>query len=236
MRIKLPLLLVVLIVFSCSKEQKIAERKIKIGSFHTLTIDNRFDVILTQGTTESIEIVGHPGLIEKVFTDLDNGELRLTSNFKSAWLKPKNNRVKVYLTVVELKRINVNETGSLECANELIGEEIGLVTTGKLADVKLKLNYNTFYMWNNFPCGGKITLSGTCEELKIWNYALMQVDALELIATNSFIENYSKGDITISPQNQLTYRISGEGNIRVKGIPSFIEELGNEGTGELVYF
>jgi hypothetical protein len=235
MRSAVNLLWIVGILFSCAKEEKTAFRAVNIESFHTLTVDNRFDVILTQGTAESIELSGHPALIEKVFFEVENGELRISSTFKSAWLRPKNNRVKIYITVVALKKININETGSLVCTNELLADEIGLTTTGKVADVSLKLNCSTFYAWNNFPCGGKIILSGSCEQLKIWNYALMQVDALELVSTNSLIENFSKGDVTVSPQTQLIYRIDGEGNIRVKGNPMNIEVLSNEGTGKLVF-
>jgi hypothetical protein len=224
-----------LLLLSCGKDPKTAVREIESGSFHTLTIDNRFDVILTQGSTESVTVSGHPSLIEKVSCSLTDGELRVTSSFKSAWLRPKNNRVTIYITVVELKRLNINETGSLVCTNELLGDEIGLITTGKLADVNLKLNCATFYYWNNFPCSGKISLSGNCTQLKIWNHALMQVDAKDLLSNNSLIENFSKGDVTVSPVSQLVYRIAGEGNIRVNGTPSFVEILGNDGTGKLIY-
>lgn len=235
MRIVLFFLGSLFLVFSCSKELKTAERAIDVGSFHTITVDNRFDIILTQGEVESVEVVGHPKLIEKVFCDLEDGELHITSDFKSAWLKPRNNRVTIYITVVELKRLNINETGSLVCTNQILGDEIGLITTGKLADVELKLNCTTFYFWNNFPCSGKIRLSGNCDYLKIWNYALMQVDALDLFATENLIENFSKGDVTVSPQNYLIYRIAGEGNILVNGNPLNVENLGNEGEGKLVY-
>jgi len=235
MKIVLFFLGILSLVIACSKEQKTAERAIDVGSFHTITIDNRFDIILTQGEVESVEVVGHPQLIEKVFCELEDGELHITSNFKSAWLKPKNNRVKIYITVVELKKLNINETGSLVCTNPLLGDEIGLITTGKLADVQLKLNCTTFYFWNNFPCSGKITLSGNCDYLKIWNYALMQVNALELSANHNLIENFSKGDVTVSPQSHLVYRIAGEGNILVNGVPLTIEALSNEGAGKLVY-
>lgn len=170
-----------------------------------------------------------------MFFEINDGELRITSTYNSAWLRPKNNRVKIYITVVELKKININETGSLICTNELVGDEIGLITTGKLADVSLKLNCNTFYCWNNFPCGGKVNLSGECDFLKIWNYALMQVDAVSLLANSSLVENFSKGDVTVSTQNQLVYRIVGEGNIFENGDPIDIDILSDEGIGKLIF-
>lgn len=65
MRAILIILLITMVVFSCSKETKNAERIVDSEGFHTLTVDNRFDIILTQGAEESISVSGHPALIEK---------------------------------------------------------------------------------------------------------------------------------------------------------------------------
>jgi hypothetical protein len=223
-----------LILSSCGKN-KIQNKEIILSEdFNILTIDSRFDVVLTQSTTQSILISGHPRSVESVEYSLTGNELRIKSRGGNAWLRPKSNRTTLYISVKELKRININETGSLECSNELTGNEIGLVTTGKLAVANLKLNCGTFYFWNNFPCGGKITLEGEVEVLKLWNHALMQVDALQLNTLNSEIENNSQGDISTSTANSIKYSIKGSGNIKLKGNPPLIVPLSSEGSGQLI--
>lgn len=221
-------------LFACGKEKTQMKEIILADEFNVLTIDSRFDVVLTQSNTQSLLIAGHPNSVESVEFSILDKELRISSTGGNAWLRPKNNRTTLYISVKELKRINVNETGSLECSNELTGDEIGLVTTGKLAVANLKLNCGTFYFWNNFPCGGKITLEGNVQVLKLWNHALMQIDALQLNTIDSEIENNSQGDISTSTLNSIKYSIKGSGNIKLKGNPPLIFPLNSEGSGQLI--
>lgn len=233
MKIILSILLFMLLL-SCNKEEQVEIDVTLNNSFSILTIDSRFDVILTQGSEESMRISGHPKLVNKVSHEITGDELHISSKSKSAWLRPKNNRVTIHLTVKELKRININETGSLVCTNALTGNEIGVVTTGKLAIAELKLNCTTFYFWNNFPCSGKITLEGEVNKLKLWNHALMQIDALKLNAIDSELENNSKGDILTTTISSIKYSINGEGNIQLKGNPPVITPLSSKGSGQLI--
>lgn len=227
-------LLIMFLLVACNKDQKVDVLEMPLESFSVLSINDRFDVVLTQGTDEHIKISGHPSLVKKVEFNIIDNELIISSKSSSAWLRPRNNRIKIELTVANLSRINVNETGSLICTNELTGDEIGLVTTGKLAEVDLNLNCTTFYFWNNFPCSGKITLKGQVHILKLWNNALMQVDAIDLLTDDSEIENNSKGDISTYTNNSIKYKINGEGNIRLKGNPPVLIPIESEGTGELI--
>ena len=112
--------------------------------------------------------------------------------------------------------------------------EFGLVLTGKSNQANLELNGNIFYYWNNFPTGGKLTLSGKTEILKIWNFDLMSVDAKNLTSKYAIVENSSKGDCAVTVLNKLEYKISGEGNIQLYGEPSEIIETGLFSTGRLI--
>jgi len=204
------------------------------GSFEILTLDDRFDVILTQDTIESILISGDPKMIRKVDWHIENKELHIESSFKNAWMKPGKNRITLHISVKNLKRINVNQTCDISCSNELTCPELGIITTGKMSVANLKLNCNSFYTWNNFPCGGKLTLSGSVNQLKLWNYALMQIDAIDLTSNEAYIENYSKGSIKTTITNALTYKINGEGDIYLQGNPPTIVKISEENTGKLV--
>jgi hypothetical protein len=98
----------------------------------------------------------------------------------------------------------------------------------------LDLDCETFYFWNNFPCGGKVTLSGNTNILKIWNVALMAVDASKLHTSTALIENASKGDCKIFSTQSVTYTLTGEGNLYVKGNPAEIIKMEESSTGTLI--
>jgi hypothetical protein len=63
----------------------------------------------------------------------------------------------------------------------------------------------------------------------------MQIEAQELITQSCLVENNSKGTIRSVVQQSLIYKITGEGDIVVKGSPTNIQSLGDEGDGDLVF-
>jgi hypothetical protein len=204
-----------------------------LEEFDTVTFNSSFEVFLIQGSENSIKIEGAERIIDEIDFTITNNILTIKNSFKHGWLHPSKNKVKVYLTVNQISRINANETCNIKSVNTLVGTEIGLVFTGKLNEAALDLNCNTFYYWNNFPCSGKVTLSGNTNELKIWNVALMAIDAQNLVSNYVLVDNASKGDCKFTCIQTLDYSISGEGNIYVSGNPSTIIKTAESSTGKL---
>lgn len=220
---------------SCQKKMEPGVINVALEEFDTLTLNSVFNVELIQGTTNSISIEGAEKIIEKVDFNIENNTLTLLNNFKGNWIYPKKNKITVKLTVNNLSRINANETCNIRTLNTLTGNEIGLVMTSKLNEATFAVDCNSFYFWNNFPCGGKINLSGTTNELKLWNVALMSVDAKNLVSNVVSIENSSKGDCRINCIQKLTYSIKGEGNIYLSGDPTELLKIEETSTGKLIY-
>ena len=227
--------LLLIIISSCQKKMEPTVINFSLEEFDTLTLNSVFNVELIQGTTNSISIEGAKKIIEKVDFNIENNNLTLVNNFKGNWVYPKKNKITVKLTVNNLSRINANETCNIRTINTLTGNELGLVVTGKLNEATLAVDCNSFYFWNNFPCGGKINLSGSTNELKIWNVALMSVDAKNLLSNIVSIENSSKGDCRINCIQKLTYSIKGEGNIFLSGNPIELFKIEETSTGKLIY-
>lgn len=227
--------LLLILVSSCQKRMEPGVINVALEEFDTLTLNSVFNVELIQGTTNSISIEGAEKIIEKVDFNIENNTLTLLNNFKGNWIYPKKNKITVKLTVNNLSRINANETCNIRTLNTLTGNEIGLVMTSKLNEATFAVDCNSFYFWNNFPCGGKINLSGTTNELKLWNVALMSVDAKNLVSNVVSIENSSKGDCRINCIQKLTYSIKGEGNIYLSGDPTELLKIEETSTGKLIY-
>ena len=227
--------LLLILMSSCQKKMEPGVINVALEEFDTLTLNSVFNVELIQGTTNSISIEGAEKIIEKVDFNIENNTLTLLNNFKGNWIYPKKNKITVKLTVNNLSRINANETCNIRTLNTLTGNEIGLVMTSKLNEATFAVDCNSFYFWNNFPCGGKINLSGSTNELKLWNVALMSVDAKNLVSNVVSIENSSKGDCRINCIQKLTYSIKGEGNIFLTGDPTELLKIEETSTGKLIY-
>lgn len=227
-------LICITILFACSKEDKTVSKTESLSYFDEIEVNDVFDVYLTQDSIREITVEADKNTIEKVKFRVENGVLILENELKGKWIKPKKNKVKLYISVDSLKTVWANETSYIESLNPLKGKEIGIVFSGKLGDANLELDCETFFTWNNHPCGGKLVLSGKVKQLKIWGSAIMTFDANNLISENALVENKSKGDCKVNVTNTLEYSINGEGNIHLSGNPISILEKESTGSGKLI--
>ena len=168
-----------LLLFSCKKHEPITTEH-SVSEFDTLVLSDVFDVNLIQGTENSLKIKGSKQFIDDVSWENKDNTLTIHNNAKHKWLNPKTNKIKLEITVNGLSKIVANETCTIKSTNTLIADELGLILKSKLNHAALDISCNTFYYWNNFPCGGTVDLRGNCQTLKVWNYALMQFNASEL--------------------------------------------------------
>lgn len=196
--------------------------------FDKILFESYFDVELIQGSENKIELIGAKKAVEHVKISLSDSILTLKNNSKSLWLNPDKNKLKVKITFQNLKLIRASQTCTIYSKDTIYGDELGVIFSSKLNNANLNINYTTFYYYNDHPCGGKLTLKGNCDYLKIWNFALMQVDASELNSSFVTIENYSKGDCRVKTNNWIEYGIFGEGNIFCYGNPISIK-VNNDG-------
>lgn len=222
-----------LLMSSCSKEVDKTTRKVSVLPFHHIELNGAFDLILTEGEELSVSVKGYENSIDKVNFNRVEDTLYVTSDRKFKWVTPRKNKIEIHVTSPPLKRVKADGGSYVTTTNPITTDEFGLILTGKSAEAILSLNCGVFYFWNNFPTGGKLTLTGTAEVLKIWNTALMSVDAEDLISNSAIVENYSKGDCIVSVSEKLEYRIDGSGNIQVYGNPNTLVNNGVNSTGEL---
>ena len=221
-------------LFACNKEVKVDVLQKELSEFDTLILNSVFDVELVQDTLNAVEIKAHPTLLSHLLLEQKSGNLTLGNTYKGKFLMPRQNKIMVKLHTNGLSKIIVNQSCFVHNSQPLLGKEIGLVVAGKLNEADLVLNCETFYYWNNFPCGGTIKLAGTSKYLKLWNVALMAIDARNLATQYALVENRSKGDCSVNCSQQLTCKIDGEGSIYYWGRPAAILLTENYGKGQLV--
>jgi hypothetical protein len=220
------------LLFSCEKKE--LRKVVALEPFDKIELNDFFEVFLIQDTVCKLEIVASPKIVNKVKYAIENGKLQLDNSYKGNWNHPKSNKVKLYIHVVALKELNATETCNIQTTNTLLGDEIGFILGSKLNQVSLDLNCTTFYAWNNFPCSGKITLTGQVQNLKLWTDALIAVDAKNLIANYALVVTKSKGTVEVNVSSIIDYSIIGNGDIDLYGNPNTIVNSGTVGTGKLV--
>ena len=204
--------------------------------FNEIRLDDPFEVFLAEGDSYAVEVIGDESTIGAVNFTVTDSLLHISNSQKLRWRSPHKNSIKLYLTAPPLKQVLATEGCHIQTVTPITSREFGLILKGKANQAHLTLDTEIFYYWNTHPCGGKVTLSGQTETLKIWNIALMSVDARALSSHYALIENSSKGDCEVTVLKQLEYSIEGTGNILLHGNPATIMAKNETSTGRLVLY
>jgi len=222
-----------LLLAACKKEDPILTT-VQTSGFHSVEINSFFNVYLQEDTVFYVEVIGAEEFVNAVKIEVLDSVLVMHSDAKNNWSNPTNKQVKIIVHAPPLKLVTVNETASVNTINPITSQEFGLIMKSKSNEANLELDCATFYYWNNFPTGGSLTLHGHAHDLKIWNTAILTVNARDLIAQYAHVENDAKADCIITVTQKIEYKLTNQGNIHVYGAPAYFEEIEHTGSGALI--
>ncbi len=223
-----------MLLMACSKNNPKITRIVDLKDFHEVQINSPFEVYLQEDSTFFVEVVGHQKTVDAVKLDLSDGVLKISNELKGQFLKPNTNKATIIIHSKPLRLIQANETCHLSTVNPITSKDFGLIMKSKGNFGELELDSKVFYFWNNYPCGGKLTLKGQTEQLKIWSCAIISVDAQNLQTKYALVDNVSKGSCKVKVLEALEYNIRGEGNIEVYGNPPVVVKNGHSGEGQFI--
>lgn len=204
-----------------------------LEAFTKIQLNSTFDVVLIEDSVHSITLYGAEKRLENIQLEIIDGTLIADDGGRLKWLNPKNQKVELRISSKYFALLTASETCSIRNEGKITSQEFGLILENKANEADLNLNTDVFYYYNNFPCGGKVTLRGRTNLLKVWNYALMTVDAAELNANDALVENHALSNCTVNVKNKLDYSIGSSGNIIVYGNPAEINAFDTDGEGKL---
>lgn len=228
-------LLTSVLLWSCSDEYHEASRKVPLTPFTGIRINSVFSVYLVQDTIYAVDIVADVSVVNHIDARIDSNDLVLTDNSSLKWMHPESNKVKVYVHSANHSRINANSAYALYSVNA-ITSDLAVVNEPdvKFSEIDLTLNSNLFSYWNNYLCDGKMTLRGQCGNLEINNFALHQVNGVDLKIQSGVITTYAKADCKVTVMGRLTCSLYGQGNIYVYGNPAEVIIKERTSSGQVI--
>jgi hypothetical protein len=222
MNIKYFLILIVLVVFSCKKDDITITKEITLLPFKDISIENAFDIELVEGAEYKIVISGKKEkYIDEISYVIENEKLILKDNKKFKFLNP-GNVLKITIHSPKFYALELYGGVDLTCRDYLTSNSIGVVFKkhGNYCDIKL--NNQLFYFWDDNLAGGDLILSGSTKNVNLWFSNLVNVNAYNLSAEYVLISANTENDTKINVTNKLEYEILGDGNIIAYGNPNEI--------------
>ena len=231
---KLAIYLIMIAFFACQKEEDSMRKKVNLEAFHSIELNEAFEVKLIEGSAYSLEMEGMESFIKKMEYQITDSVLVIDNSKRFKWSDPQNNIPKLWITCPHLELVTANESCDIKTVNPITTSEFGIILGSKANVAEIETDNQIVFYWNNFPCSGKLTLRGQTNELKIWNTALMTVDASLLMTEFAYISNDSKGDCLVNVSETLEYNLNGEGNLIVFGNPAEIIDQGSSNSGSIL--
>jgi len=185
----------------------------KVATFDAIDVSGAFDIYLTQGTTQSVIVEADDNLMDLIKTEIHGSTLEIDT--KKAIMHSKS--MKIYLTFVDLKDIDVSGAVDIETQNKLSLQDLSISGSGA---TKGKMEMDVQKLKIDCSGGSKLFLTGTAKDVKVDASGAVDLFAYDFPAENYNIDISGAGKAQINVSKELNVEISGAGTVTYKGNPT----------------
>ena len=234
---RLEYILTLFLIFACNSEKagdcfqksgSIIQQEIVVSSFDKILVNRDIELIIEEGFNQKVLIETGNNLINDVSAMVSNNQLILTDNNTCNYVR-EYGITKVYVTSPNITEIRsssqytVSSKGVLTYPNlTVLSEDFNAPDTFTNGDFDLQINNNSFQLiFNNIS---SVAISGETNNLNITFAAgTSRFEGRNLIAQNVAIWNRSSNDMIVNPQQSITGKISGTGNVIAVTKPPIVD-------------
>ncbi len=216
------------LISGCEIEQKeikgngnITTNRRFVESFSELEINGIFTVYLSQASMTKVEVVTDENLQQLINTETNNNVLSIVNNSEDDFSA---NRMDIYITVPDIKRIKLDGVNSFYCLDTLQLDEVYIEkeNTGFM-QFNAVLNKLTIHSSDV----GDLELNGKSLDLEITNEMTGNIYGYGFKTNNLVLSHTGTGDIQVFVTNSIKADLSGVGDVYCKGFPANISKTTN---------
>lgn len=205
-------------------EGQVVSEERPLNSFHSIKNSVAADIYLSQGPQEDIRIEAQENILANMNTRVYNGKLDIY--FEDP--VQHHNKVKIYITIPEVRELNVSGSGEIASTDLLSGEALSINLSGSgKADLQVQMQE----VDANVSGSGDIYLHGEAERLYTRISGSGKVHALDMPVQEANVHVSGSGDCSLDVSDRLEVQISGSGDVSYRGRPAI--SSGISGSGKL---
>ncbi|PKP35948.1 MAG: hypothetical protein CVT98_09950 [Bacteroidetes bacterium HGW-Bacteroidetes-15] len=187
-------------------------QKMDITGVTTIDLNLACQLIIVQGSTPNLEIVGEESAIKDVETKIRNGKLIITSDRNNQRKKD----VVVKIEVADLKELNIGGAVDMKTVRMLEFKDFKMSISG-VGNVEMGLVADNFKL--NCSGVGNLDIKGKCNSMKLIVSGVGNINATEFEAKNADVSNSGVGKVNVFVTTDLNATVSGVGSIKYLGTP-----------------
>ncbi len=216
-----------IVLFTCDTENaadcfqkagSIIKHEITLDSFDKILVNRDIEVQIQEGEEQKVIIETGKNLLNDITAIVTNKKLTLTNNNTCNYVRDFG-ITKVYITSPNITEIRsstqyeISSKGVLTYPNLVIlSEDYSAPDTFTNGDFRLQIDNNSFRLvFNNIS---NCFISGKTNTMNItFASGTSRFEGRNLVAQNVTIWNRSSNDMIVNPQQSITGKISGTGNV-----------------------
>jgi hypothetical protein len=191
---------------------KIISETRDVKPFNYITIAGVFNIILQQGTKESVKVETDENIQSLVLVSVYNDTLKV--KMKDSTSIGKMNKLDVNITLVDIKKLSTMGVGQLKCSGTLHLKELDLNCQGVGATM---LNLEAEKLNVKSGIVGILTLSGIVNETSIDHNGVGVIKAFDLRTDRLTLHTSGVGNAEVFAANEISIDASGIGSVEYKG-------------------
>jgi hypothetical protein len=210
-------LITLLIIVSCNVIGEMGSGNVireerKVSSFNGIDVSGAFDIMLIQGTTNSVIVEADDNLMKLIRTDVRDNILIIDNKRPISHSKS----LKVFITFTDLKSIDLSGAVGIESQGKL--NLADLVISGSGAS-EGKLDMDVQKLKIDCSGGSKLKLSGSAKDVDVDASGAVDLLAFDFPAETYKVSISGAGKADINVSKELNVDISGAASVHYKGNP-----------------
>ena len=197
----------------------------QVSDFRAVEISYPAEVVISQGTSESLKIEADDNVLPGLQTRVQNNTLEIFYKSKDKVVRP-TKPVKITIVVKDLNQVNFESAGKLEIQS-LDTDSLGVSVSGA-GDLKLnKITAKDLSV--NLSGAGSMAATGTADNLDMNISGFGSFNGKELQTQTATISLSGAGSATARVAEKLDAEISGAGSINYYGSPDVTKQVSGVG-------
>lgn len=208
-------------------QTKSAEKQTReVNDFHAISSGGSYNILVTMGNKESLEIDADEADLERIETLVQNGTLRIRLKRDAKnYNIPFKRKVNIYITAKKLDGLAISGSGNLEVKGVLNSASVNVQVSGS-GSVTTKVETQSISL--AISGSGNVNISGTAGSAGIAISGSGGANAKDLKAKNSNIKIAGSGNVTLYTEETLSASLAGSGSVKYLGSPELqVNTLGS---------
>jgi hypothetical protein len=209
-----------------SGEGPVVTKTLDIASFDGLKLAISADVMVRQGSPQSVKIEGQQNIIDNIKKEVKDGSWRIGFDKNVR----KHEQVKIWVTVPNLDELAVSGSGSIIGEGRFTNlKNLSLAVSGS-GDIKFDADSDQMDV--AISGSGNMELAGKTSASNISISGSGNVGAFHLETNTCEVRISGSGDSSVNVRESLQVAIAGSGDVYYKGKPNVRSKV--SGSGEVV--